>query len=115
MDQLEDDPLEFIRVEFSITSFSSSASGNIGLSVEGTTRRQAAADILRALVTSGFEDHATSIVRIWIERCLSQYDQHRNTRDSWKNKDAAIHLLVAVAGKGGTSQVMTTVFILTPF
>lgn len=41
VEQFEDDPLEYIRLDLSLSS-----TGTGGLTSEGTTRRQAAADVL---------------------------------------------------------------------
>ncbi|KAL5508773.1 hypothetical protein ACEPAG_4752 [Sanghuangporus baumii] len=53
VEQFEDDPLECVRLDLTFASASSAAIAD-GPTAEGTTRRQAAADVLRALVTSGY-------------------------------------------------------------
>ncbi|KAF4612796.1 hypothetical protein D9613_011749 [Agrocybe pediades] len=92
VEQFEDDPLEFIRLDLSL-----SATGT-----DLATRRQAAADVLQALVGSGFESEATEIVGSWINTGLSQYAS--NKEENWKAKDSAVYLLTAVATRGSTSQ-----------
>jgi hypothetical protein len=96
MEQFEDDPLEFIRLDLSLPS--------LGLGgADAATRRQAAADVLQALVSSGYEREATEIVGAWIGTGLQEYmtDPVRN----WKAKDSAEYLLTAIATRGSTSQV----------
>ena len=93
IEQFEDDPLEFIRLDLSI-----SASGT-----DLATRRQAAADVLQALVSSGYEAEATEIVGAWINTGLMEYGS--NKRENWKAKDSAVYLLTAVATRGSTTQV----------
>ena len=93
IEQFEDDPLEFIRLDLSI-----SASGT-----DLATRRQAAADVLQALVGSGYEAEATEIVGAWISSGLAEYGS--NKKENWKAKDSAVYLLTAVATRGSTTQV----------
>lgn len=93
IEQFEDDPLEYIRLDLS-------------LSVTGAdlaTRRQAAADVLQALVSSGYEAEATEIVGSWINKGLSEYSSNKTA--NWKAKDSAVYLLTAVATRGSTTQV----------
>lgn len=92
IEQFEDDPLEFIRLDLSV-----SASGT-----DLATRRQAAADVLQALVGSGYEAEATEIVGTWINTGLAEYGSNKG--ESWKAKDSAVYLLTAVATRGSTSQ-----------
>ncbi|KAH0580356.1 hypothetical protein H2248_001858 [Termitomyces sp. 'cryptogamus'] len=92
VEQFEDDPLEFIRLD-------------LALSTTGTdtaTRRQAAADVLQALVGSGFEAETTEIVGTWIGTGLNEYES--NKAENWKSKDSAVYLLTALATRGSTSQ-----------
>ncbi|KAF8188046.1 importin alpha re-exporter [Pholiota molesta] len=92
VEQFEDDPLEFIRLDLAV-------------SVTGTdlaTRRQAAADVLQALVGSGYDAEATEIVGAWINTGLSEYTS--NKAENWKAKDSAVYLLTAVATRGSTTQ-----------
>ena len=95
IEQFEDDPLEFIRLDLSV-----SASGT-----DLATRRQAAADVLQALVGSGYEAEATEIVGAWINTGLAEYGS--NKEENWKAKDSAVYLLTAVATRGSTTQVET--------
>lgn len=102
MEQFEDDPLEFIRLDLSLPGSST------GLSADITTRRQAAADVLQALVGSGYESEATEIVGGWIGRGLERYNASRGAGgdgEAWKAKDSAVYLLTAVATRGSTTQV----------
>lgn len=92
MEQFEDEPLEFIRLDL---AFGGSAS-------EVATRRQAAADVLQALVSSGYQTEATEIVGSWITSGLQQYNS--NPAQNWKAKDSAIYLLTAVATEASTMQ-----------
>lgn len=93
VEQFEDDPLEFIRLDLAV-----SATGT-----DLATRRQAAADVLKALVSSGFETEATEIVGAWINKGLGEYTQNKDA--NWKAKDSAVYLLTAVATRGSTTQV----------
>ncbi|KAF9074712.1 importin alpha re-exporter [Rhodocollybia butyracea] len=92
IEQFEDDPLEYVRLDLAV-----SAAGT-----DTATRRQAAADVLQALVSSGFETEATGIVGEWIGKGLKEYGQDKER--NWKAKDSAIYLLTAVAARGGTTQ-----------
>ncbi|OAX36460.1 Cse1-domain-containing protein [Rhizopogon vinicolor AM-OR11-026] len=92
MEQFEDEPLEFIRLDL---AFGGSAS-------EVATRRQAAADVLQALVSSGYQAEATEIVGSWITSGLQEYNS--NPAQNWKAKDSAIYLLTAVATEASTTQ-----------
>ncbi|KAG5641488.1 hypothetical protein DXG03_005099 [Asterophora parasitica] len=92
VEQFEDDPLEFIRLDLSLSSTGTDAA----------TRRQAAADVLQALVGSGYESETTEIVGTWIGTGLSEYAV--NNEENWKAKDSAVYLLTALATRGSTSQ-----------
>ena len=61
VEQFEDDPLEYVRFDLSFASASSATVAG-GLTAKGTTRRQAAADVPRSSVSSGFEAIKTEIV-----------------------------------------------------
>ncbi|KAJ7918955.1 CAS/CSE protein [Mycena leptocephala] len=104
-----DDPLEFIRL--SLFDSSSSAAG-LASGADGRTRRQAAADVLKALVGSGFEREATAEVEKWVQLGLAQYNsatvQDRVEGQGWKAKDGAVYLMMAVATRGSTSQLGVT-------
>ncbi|KAF8216328.1 importin alpha re-exporter [Mycena galopus ATCC 62051] len=101
-----DDPLEFIRLSL-FDSATSSAAG-LATGADGRTRRQAAADVLKALVGSGFEAEATTQVEKWVQMGLEQYAsasvQERVQGQGWKAKDGAVYLMMAVATRGSTSQ-----------
>lgn len=103
VEQFEDDPLEFIRLDLSL-----SASGT-----DLATRRQAAADVLQALVGSGYEVEATEIVGTWISTGLAEYGS--NKKENWKAKDSAVYLLTAVATRGSTTQVEKFFWIYVSF
>ncbi|KAE9399137.1 Cse1-domain-containing protein [Gymnopus androsaceus JB14] len=90
MEQFEDDPLEYVRLDLA-SAVSDTA-----------TRRQAAADVLQALVSSGYEAETTQIVGEWISKGLAEYEANKET--NWKSKDGAIYLLTAVAMRGVTTQ-----------
>ncbi|KAF9027107.1 Cse1-domain-containing protein [Hymenopellis radicata] len=92
VEQFEDDPLEFIRLDLAVTS----------TGTDLATRRHAAADVLQALVSSGHETNTTKVVGSWIETGLKEYGNNRT--ENWRSKDSAIYLLTAVATKGSTSQ-----------
>lgn len=103
-----DDPLEFIRLSL-FDSASSSSAGLASGSADGRTRRQAAADVLKALVGSGFEREATAEIEKWVQMGLAQYNsasvQDRVEGEGWKAKDGAVYLMMAVATRGSTAQV----------
>ena len=100
MEQFEDDPLEFIRLDLALPGSGAGATADV------TTRRQAAADVLQALVGSGYEAEATEIVGKWIGEGLAAYQSTKGKGgDGWKAKDSAVYLLTAVATRGGTAQV----------
>ena len=104
VEQFEDDPLEYVRLDLSVASASSAVVAG-GLTAEGTTRRQAAADVLRALVASGFEAITTEIVLRWVGLGLQEYSANPRGEDTWKQKDRSVFLLTAVATLGATAQV----------
>ncbi|KAG6828872.1 hypothetical protein H0H92_006481 [Tricholoma furcatifolium] len=92
VEQFEDDPLEFVRLDLSLSSAGTDAA----------TRRQSAADVLQALVGSGYEAETTEIVGSWIGTGLNEYQA--NKAENWKAKDSAVFLLTALATRGSTSQ-----------
>lgn len=90
------------------------SSAGLGLGAqEAVTRRQAAADVIRALVASGLETEITEIVGVWISQGLQQYAANKDKEDGWKAKDTAVYLLTAVATRGSTTQVTYLQFFLT--
>ena len=104
IEQFEDDPLEFIRIDLSTptssagtASFSSSGGG------EGTTRRHAAADVIRSLVGSGHDTETTELVGEWVQNGLQLYAS--NPAENWKAKDSAVFLMSAVAARGSITAV----------
>ena len=66
-------PLEFVRSDLAVSEIS--------------TPRQAAADVVKALVSSGLEVDATSVAQEWISRGLAATGP-----DAWRSKDGAIFL-----------------------
>lgn len=102
IEQFEDDPMEYIRTDLSLPA----ATGGLGLGAHDTlTRRQAAADVIKALVSSGLEVETTEVAGTWIGQGLQEYDNNKTKEDSWKAKDTAIYLMTAVATRGATTQV----------
>lgn len=77
--------------------------GGAGVSTDTLTRRQAAAEVLRALVSSGYESETTEIAGAWIGKGLQDYAA--NPAENWRAKDAAIYIMTAVATRGSTTQV----------
>ena len=69
------------------------------------TRRQAAADLVRALVSSGLEAETTEVAGGYINQGLQEYNNNKTKEDSWKSKNTAVYLLTAVATRGSTTQV----------
>ncbi|KAH9947043.1 Cse1-domain-containing protein [Amylocystis lapponica] len=97
IEQFEDDPLEYIRLDLALPSM-----GGMGLNADAVTRRQAAAEVLRALVGSGFESETTEVAGGWIGEGLRSYNE--NKAENWRAKDTAIYLMTAVATRGSTTQ-----------
>ena len=63
--------MEYVRIDLSQpTSTAGSASFSVSGGGDGTTRRQAAADVLRALTNSGWEAEVTEIGGAWINKGL---------------------------------------------
>ncbi|CDO76999.1 hypothetical protein BN946_scf184298.g26 [Trametes cinnabarina] len=97
LEQFEDDPLEYIRLDLALPSM-----GGLGVTNDAVTRRQAAAEVLRALVSSGLEAETTEVTGAWIGQGLNEYAA--NKAENWRAKDTAIYLLTAVATRGSTTQ-----------
>lgn len=95
VEQFEDDPLEYVRTDMAV-----SAAGT-----EAATRRQSAADVLQALVSSGYETETTEIVGNWVTQGLQEYQADKV--NNWKAKDSAVYLLIALATRGSTTQVLS--------
>jgi exportin-2 (importin alpha re-exporter) len=74
---------------------------------DAVTRRQAAADVLRALVAAGLEAETTALAQEWVAAGLAQYAADPN---AWRAKDSAVYVLAAVATRGGTAQVRSPFF-----
>lgn len=89
-EQLEDDPLEYIRRDLS-------------LSVEGvgSTRRHAASELVRALMSVGLEAEVTHIVQAFVADALRSYAS--NPTQNWKDKDTAVYLFTSIASLGSTA------------
>jgi exportin-2 (importin alpha re-exporter) len=94
LEMLEDTPLEFVRSDIAITEIS--------------TPRQAAGDVIKALVASNFEADTTAVVQEWINRGLEAYSKAKSTEEGWKSKDSAIYLFESVASRGGTTALGVT-------
>ncbi|KAF9447282.1 Cse1-domain-containing protein [Macrolepiota fuliginosa MF-IS2] len=92
VEQFEDDPLEYIRMDLALSS----------TGLESGSRRQAAADVLRSLVSGGFEAETTEMVGTFINGDLNTYQA--NKEQNWKAKDSAIFMLTAIATKGSTTK-----------
>ncbi|KAI5826864.1 Cse1-domain-containing protein [Schizophyllum commune Tattone D] len=89
VEQFEDDPMEYIRQDLALAS------------TDVSTRRQAAGDVIQALVSSGYDADATEIVGQWIQKGLADY---ASNKENWGAKDGAVYLFTAVATKGSTTQ-----------
>lgn len=100
IEQFEDDPLEFIRLDLALPS-GGGAGGGVG--GEASTRRQAAADVLQALVGSGYRTETTEIVGTWIQTGLEEY--RKDAAANWTAKDSAVYLLGAIATEASTTLV----------
>ena len=89
-EQFEDDPLEYIRRDLS-------------LSVEGasSTRRHAASELIRALMSIGLEAEVTHIIQSFVADALRSYAS--NPAQNWKDKDIAIYLFTSVSSLGVTA------------
>ncbi|KAI9569377.1 armadillo-type protein [Boletus coccyginus] len=98
IEQFEDDPLEFIRLDLALPS-GGGAGGGVG--GEASTRRQAAADVLQALVGSGYRTETTEIVGTWIQTGLEEY--RKDAAANWTAKDSAVYLLGAIATEASTT------------
>jgi exportin-2 (importin alpha re-exporter) len=104
IEQFEDDPLEFIRIDLSFpTSSAGTASFSSTGGGEGTTRRHAAADVIRSLVSSGHDADTTELVGEWVQDGLQHYVS--NPAENWKAKDSAVFLMSAVAARGSVTAV----------
>lgn len=100
IEQFEDEPLEYIRRDLSMPS----ASGGLGLgSHDVLTRRQAAADVLRSLGSSGLEAETTEVALTWINQGLQEYSKNQASEGGWKAKDTAIYLYTAIASRASTA------------
>lgn len=100
VEQFEDDPLEYIRRDLSLTSEG-----------VGATRRHAASELVRALISVGLEAEVTGIVMGFVVAGLTNYNQ--SPTENWKAKDAAIYLFTSIASLGSTaSQGVTSTNVL---
>ncbi|VDB88356.1 unnamed protein product [Peniophora sp. CBMAI 1063] len=89
LEALEDTPLEFVRSDLATTEIS--------------TPRQAAADVVKALVSSGLEADATTVTMEWVNRGLAATGE-----EAWKSKDSAVFLFEALAARSGTVSLGVT-------
>ncbi|KAI9448619.1 armadillo-type protein [Lactarius psammicola] len=90
VEAFEDTPLEYVRGELQVS--------------EVATPRQAAADVIKALVGVGpdSESATTALALEWIGRALTEASAARDVEDAWKSKDAAVYLFEAVATRSAT-------------
>jgi exportin-2 (importin alpha re-exporter) len=73
-------------------------------SAEGTSRRQAAAELVKALVAAGAEQDTTALVREVADAGLANAAADAGPDgDGWRAKDSAVYLMTAVAARGGTA------------
>jgi exportin-2 (importin alpha re-exporter) len=92
--------LEYIRRDLSLSSEGA-----------GATRRHAASELVRALISVGLEAEITEIVMGFVVTGLASYNQ--NPVENWKAKDAAIYLFASIASLGSTaSQGVTSTNVL---
>lgn len=100
VEQFEDDPLEYIRRDLSL-----SGAGASGTSGSEMGRRGAATELLRALLGVGLEAQVTKMAEDSVGRLMGMYAAGQGGDDAWANKDTAVYLLSAVAARGSTQQV----------
>ena len=98
----EDTPLEYVRGELQVS--------------EVATPRQAAADVVKALVGVGpdSESATTALVLEWIGRALAEAAAARDSEEGWKSKDAAVYVFEAVATRSMTLSVRFRLTTTTP-
>lgn len=82
----EDEPIEYIRRDLEGS--------------DSDTRRRAATDFLRQLL-SQFEKMVAKSVFRYIDHYLSEYSQ--NPKADWKSKDTAVYLYSSIAAKGAVT------------
>ncbi|KAF8596041.1 hypothetical protein BDV93DRAFT_79575 [Ceratobasidium sp. AG-I] len=99
VEQFEDDPLEYIRLDLSL-----SGAGASGTSGSEMGRRGAATELLRALLGVGLEAQVTRMAEESVGRLLGKYAGGEGGDDAWAHKDTAVYLLSAVAARGSTQQ-----------
>ncbi|EIW74080.1 importin alpha re-exporter [Coniophora puteana RWD-64-598 SS2] len=108
---LEDDPLEYVRRDLAsvpgVQIASLGIGGGVGAGGSGAaasegTRRQAAADVLQALVSAGFGTETTSVVGRFVTEGLAAYAG--NPAERWQAKNSAVFLFGAVAVGSGSVQ-----------
>ncbi|CAG8634271.1 1770_t:CDS:10 [Funneliformis caledonium] len=80
------DPIEFIRRDLEGS--------------DSDTRRRAASDFVRSLMTY-FQKDITNIIWTYINKYLQRYTEDQR---NWKDKDAAIYLLTSIAAPGSTTK-----------
>ncbi|KAG9044436.1 importin-alpha export receptor [Tulasnella sp. UAMH 9824] len=89
VEQFEDDPLEYIRRDLSLSTEG------------GGSRRHAASELIRALVSIGLDAPVTRLIEQYIAAALQEYAA--NPSENWKSKDTAIYLLTAIASQASTT------------
>ena len=87
-EMFEDEPLEWIRREFSIETGDSD------------TRRRAASSFTRALLEQ-FSSQTTTIITRYVNEYLQKYRE--NTAENWRFKDTAVYLLTSIASTSSTA------------
>src|SRR5260370_37495644 len=90
VEQFEDDPLEYIRRDLSATADAS-----------GSTRRHSASDLVRALMSVGFEGHVTEIMMKFVNQAFATYKA--DPGGNWRAKDASVYIFTSIASLGSTA------------
>ena len=100
VEQFEDDPLEYIRRDLSLSG--TAAGGGVSGSEMG--RRGAATELMRALLGVGLETQVTKMAEDSVGRLMAAYNAREGGDDAWAHKDTAVYLLSSVAARGSTLQ-----------
>ncbi|KAL9106794.1 MAG: hypothetical protein Q9227_008216 [Pyrenula ochraceoflavens] len=83
IEMFEDEPIEYIRRDLE--------------GFDSETRRRAATDFLRQLMTQ-FEELSTRVVMGYVEKYLQHYQT--SPSDNWRSKDISVYLFCSIAAKG---------------
>ncbi|KAB5591103.1 Vegetative incompatibility protein HET-E-1 [Ceratobasidium theobromae] len=100
VEQFEDDPLEYIRRDLSLSGTSGGVGGGGG---SEAGRRGAATELLRALMGIQLEAQVTSMVTQSVQELVNKYKAGQG-EDAWQHKDTAVYLMSAVAARSSTLQ-----------